>query len=66
MNIEASLGPMQVVLVTYIICIIISLGVAGIIRLLVGYINMKKKKEVKTAVSKCTPVKATAETNSFK
>lgn len=52
MNTAASMGPVQLAVVTYIICIIISLGVAGIIKLLVGYINMQKKRTAAKAVAK--------------
>jgi hypothetical protein len=55
MNTAASMGPIQLAAVTYVICAIISIGVAGIIKLLVGYINMQKKR---------TAAKAAAESGS--
>lgn len=62
MNTAASMGPMQVAAVTYIICAVISIGVAGIIKLLVGYINMqKKRKAARTPAPTGLPVKATPE-----
>lgn len=38
------MGPIQLALFTYIICVIVSLGVAGLIKMLVGYINLQNKK----------------------
>ena len=62
MNTAASMGPVQLAAVTYIICAIISIGVAGIIKLLVGYINMQKKRTAaKAAATTSLPVKATVE-----
>ncbi len=44
MNTANSMGPIQLALFTYIICVIVSLGVAGLIKMLVGYINLQNKK----------------------
>jgi len=56
MNTAASMGPVQLCLLVYFICVVVSLGVAGLIKLLVGYINMQnKKKAVKATVKAGSP-----------
>lgn len=52
MNTAASMGPVQLALFTYIVCVIVALGVAGLIKLLVGYINMQNKKNALKAAAK--------------
>jgi hypothetical protein len=65
MNTAVSMGPVQLAAITYLICAFIAMGVAGIIKLLVGYINMqKKRKAAKTAAATSLPVKATTEAGS--
>jgi len=49
MNASATMGPLQVAVVTYLICTIISLGVAGIIKLLFGIIKLQRKEAVPVA-----------------
>jgi hypothetical protein len=51
MTTAASMGPVQLAVVTYILCAIIAIGVAGMIKLMVGYINMKKKRTTAKAVA---------------
>jgi hypothetical protein len=46
MSISSSMGPVQFAGITYLICAIISLGVAGIIQLLIGIIKMQKRKVI--------------------
>jgi len=55
MNASASMGPVQTAIVVYIICIVIALCVAGVIKLLVGYIKLQQRR---------TAAKAAAETGS--
>jgi hypothetical protein len=43
MNTSASMGPVQFTGLTYLICAVISLGVAGIIKLIIGIIQMRNK-----------------------
>jgi len=42
MNASTSMGPVAFAGLTYLICAVISLGVAGVIRLIVGIINHQK------------------------
>jgi len=49
------MGPVQTAIVVYIICIVIALCVAGVIKLLVGYIKLQQRR---------TAAKAAAETGS--
>jgi hypothetical protein len=44
MNTIASMGPVQFAGVTYLISGVVSLGVAGIIKLLFGLIKLQKKR----------------------
>ena len=44
------MGPVQVALITYLICAVISLGVAGIIKVLFGIIKLQRNKAVTVAV----------------
>jgi hypothetical protein len=52
MNTAASMGPVQFAGLTYLICAVISLSVAGMIQLLVGIINLRKSRAAaKTAAA---------------
>jgi hypothetical protein len=44
MNTAASIDPVQLAGVTYLISCVVSFGVAGIIKLLFGLINLQKKR----------------------
>ena len=55
MNSSTTMGPVQVAAVTYLICAVISLSVAGIIKLLFGIIKLQRNKSVPVAVD--LPVK---------
>lgn len=44
------MGPVQVAVVTYLICAVISLGVAGIIKLLFGIIKLQRNEVAPVAV----------------
>jgi hypothetical protein len=58
MNSSASLGPVQLAGLTYIISGIISLGVAGIIKILFGLIKLQKNKVmINIIVANEVPVK---------
>jgi hypothetical protein len=58
MNSSASLGPVQLAGLTYFISGIISLGVAGIIKLLFGLIKLQKNKVlIKAIVANKVPVR---------
>ena len=46
MNVSATMGPVQVAVVTYLICAVISLSVAGIIKLLFGIIKLQRRNAV--------------------
>ncbi|MBI5588866.1 MAG: hypothetical protein HY881_00135 [Deltaproteobacteria bacterium] len=50
MNASATMGPVQVAVVTYLICTVISLGVAGMIKLLFGIIKLQRNSTVPVAV----------------
>ncbi len=50
MNASATMGPVQVAVVTYLICTVISLGVAGIIKMLFGIIKLRRNGAVPVAV----------------
>jgi hypothetical protein len=50
MNASATMGPVQVAVVTYLICTVISLGVAGIIKLLFGIIKLQRNEVTPVAV----------------
>jgi hypothetical protein len=49
MNASATMGPVQVAVVTYLICTVISLGVAGIIKMLFGIIKFRRNEAVPVA-----------------
>jgi hypothetical protein len=50
MNTSTTMGPVQVALITYLTCAVISLGVAGIIKVLFGIIKLQRNKAVTVAV----------------
>jgi hypothetical protein len=50
MNASETMGPVQVATVTYLICTVISLGVAGIIKLLYGIIKLQRNEAVSVPV----------------
>ncbi len=58
MNTTASMGPVQLAGVTYLISGVVSLGVAGIIKLLFGLINLQKNRVlIKVIVAGEVPIK---------
>lgn len=46
MNISSSIGPLQFAGITYVLCTIISVGVAGIIQFIIGIIKLQKSQLV--------------------
>ena len=50
MNASETMGPVQVTAVTYLICTVISLGVAGIIKMLFGIIKLQRNEAVSGSV----------------
>jgi len=50
MNVS-SMGPVQVAVLTYVICAVIALGVAGMIKLMFMIIKMKSSKATATAAA---------------
>jgi hypothetical protein len=50
MNVSTTMGPVQVAVFTYLICTVISLGVAGIIKLLFGIIKLQRNEVAPVAV----------------
>jgi len=44
MNVASSMGPVQVAALTYFICAVIALGVAGVIQVMFNMMQARKKR----------------------
>ena len=55
MNTSISMGPVQFAGLTYLICAVVSLSVAGIIKLLFGIIKLQKSRVAAKAAASQPP-----------